>query len=108
MRLRTLTAVTAAALAPLPAVASADTLLTPTPAGSQNLTAGGGYMAWAQPNQPAGSGFRIVLRAPNGTVTTPNIPVFEEVPDPSIGSTTTAAANRRQIVTYTREGDVYA
>ena len=111
MRLRNLiptAAAAVAAFAALPAVASADSLIAATPQGSQNLTANGGYMAWAQPDQPAGSGFRIVLRAPDGTVTTPDIPVFEEVPDPSIGTTTTAAANRRVILTYTREGDVYS
>lgn len=108
MRLRTLIPLAALALSVAPAAASADTLLAPTPQGSQNLTANGGYLAWAQPNQPAGSGFRIVLRAPDGTVTTPDIPVFEETPDPAIGTTTTAAANRRTILTYTREGDVYA
>src|SRR5687767_6351293 len=102
MRLRTLIplAAVAAAIGVTPAVASADTLLAKTPAGSQNLTANGGWMVWAQPNQPAGSGFRLVVRAPDGTVSTPDIPVFEEVPDPSIGSTTIAAANRRLIVTY--------
>ena len=110
MTLRTLIPLAAltAAFGVTPAVASADTLLAPTPAGSQNLTSNGGWMAWAQPNQPAGSGFRLVVRAPDGTVTTPDIPVFEEVPDPSIGSTTVAAAQRRLIVTYTRQGDVFS
>lgn len=110
MTLRTLIPLAAltAAFGVTPAVASADTLLAPTPAGSQNLTSNGGWMAWAQPNQPAGSGFRLVVRAPDGTVTTPDIPVFEEVPDPSIGSTSPAANGRRLIATYTRNGDVYA
>ena len=106
MRLRTLTAATAAALAALPAVASADTLLVPAPAGSQSLQANGGYMAWAQPNQPAGSGWRIVVREPNGTVRTPDIPVFEDVPQPTIG-TDRAAFPRNIKLVYARRGDIY-
>ena len=106
MRLRTLIPVAALALGALPPVASADTLLQATPEGSQNLQANGGYLAWAQPNQPAGSGWRIVIREPNGTVRTPDIPVFEDVPQPTIG-TDQAAFPRNINLVYARRGDIY-
>ena len=106
MRLRTLIPAAAAlvALATAPA-ASADTLVAPTPEGSQNLAAAGGWMAWAQPEQPAGSGCRIALRAPDGTVSLLDTPVSAEVPDPSFGSL--GGFPRRQVLTYSREGDIY-
>jgi hypothetical protein len=108
MRLRNLIPVAAlAAFAAAPGVASADTLLAPAPQGSQNLTSGGGYMAWAQPNSPAGTGFRLAVRAPDGTVSTANTPVFEEVPDPSIG-TDSFGVPRNLLMVYTRAGDVYS
>ena len=106
MRLRTLIPLAAVALGAIPSVASADSLLVPTPAGSQNLQANGGYMTWAQPNQPAGSGWRIVVRAPDGTVSTPDIPVFEDVPQPTIG-TDRAAFPRNLLLVYARRGDIY-
>ena len=105
MRLRTLIPLAAVALGAVPAAASADTLLVPTPQGSQNLQANGGYMTWAQPNQPAGSGWRIVVRAPDGTVSTPDIPVSEDVPQPTIGTDT--AFPRNLLLVYARRGDVY-
>ena len=108
MTVRTLLlpAAVAAALAAAPATAAADTLLHPTPAGTQNLTANGGYLAWAEPNQPAGSGWRIVVREPSGAVVTPPIPVFEDPPVMTIGSDR-AAAGRNLLLTYSRAGDVY-
>ena len=107
MRLRTLipTAAVAAVAVALPATASADAMLVDTPDNSQNLTAGGGYLAWAQPNQPAGSGWRIVMRAPNGSVTTPDIPPFEDVPQPSLG--TGGLGDRGLRIVYARAGDIY-
>ena len=105
MRLRTLIPLAAVALGAVPAAASADTLLVPTPQGSQNLQANGGYMTWAQPNQPAGSGWRIVVRAPDGSVSKPDIPVSEDVPQPTIGTDT--AFPRNLLLVYARRGDVY-
>jgi hypothetical protein len=107
MRLRTLISAAALTLAVVPAAASADTLLQATPTGSENLTSGGGYMAWAQPNTPSGTGWRLAIRAPDGAVTTARTPVFEEVPDPSIGSDQTAFP-RELLMVYTRAGDVYS
>ena len=107
MRLRFLTLAAAALALLLPPAAQADTLVQATPEGSQNLTAGGGYMAWAQPKQPAGSGFRLVVREPDDTVTTPQIPVFEDVPDPAIGSDQFGFP-RALLLVYARGGDVYS
>jgi hypothetical protein len=91
-------AATLAAAAP----AQADTLLAPAPAGSSNLAFGGGWLAWSQPE---GDAFRLVLRAPDGTVTTPDIPAFTKAPDPSIGSTG-YDLDRRILAVYERDGDI--
>jgi hypothetical protein len=110
MKLRTLipAAVALGAIA-LPAAASADTLLTATPKGSQNLTSGGGYQAWAQPNDPVrgGAGFKLVVRAPDGTVSDLDLPPFESPPEPKIGSDQ-QAASRNLLLVYSRNGDIYS
>jgi hypothetical protein len=95
---------TAAALA-LPAAASADTLVAPAP-GAQHLTSGGGYLAWSAPAAD-GTGFQLTVRAPDGTVSTPDIPRFETAPDPSIGSGGDRGPNRPLVVVYARDGDIY-
>jgi opacity protein-like surface antigen len=101
----------AAALASLAvaAPASADTLLAPD-SDAQNVAFGGGYAAWATPQ---GDRFRLVVRAPDGTVSTPDLPSFARAPDPSIGSTGFPIAGRGLLLLYAREdaagtSDIYA
>lgn len=93
---------TAAALA-VAAPASADTLLTPAPAGSSNLAFGGGWLAWSQPE---GDAHRLVLRAPDGTVTTPAVPAFDAPVDPAIGTAFTKDFKKVLHVVYERDGDI--
>lgn len=107
MKLIHLISLTAAAmtLAVAP-VASADSLVVAAP-GAKNLTSGGGYMAWAAPT--GDGGWRLAVRAPDGTVTTPGeIGRFRVAPDPSIGSDRFGADGRRLLVLYSRDGDVFA
>ena len=107
----TLTAAGLASLA-VAAPASADTLLAPD-AAAKNVATGGGVTAWATPE---GDGFRLVVRTADGTVSTPDIPAFATAPDPTIGSTGSAAGGfdaRRLLVLYAREdssgdSDIYA
>jgi hypothetical protein len=106
-----LLSLSAAALASLAAAApaSADTLLAPAP-DAQHVAFGGGYTAWAA---PAGDRFRLVVRAPDGTVSTPDLPSFARAPDPSIGSTSFAIGGRRLLLLYARQdasgnSDIYA
>jgi hypothetical protein len=91
------------------APASADTLLAAAP-GARNVAYGGGYVAWAAPES---DGFRLVVRAPDGAISTPDIPPFASAPDPSIGSTSFAIGGRRLLLLYARQdasgdSDVYA
>lgn len=79
------------------APARADTLLVPAP-GARNLAWAGGYAAWAAPT--ANGRWSLVIRAPDGTATTPAIPGFPVPPDPTIGSDRPAA--RRLLVVYSR------
>jgi hypothetical protein len=95
----------AAALAAVPAAASADTLIAPAP-GGQNLAGGGGYLVWAAPAE--GGGWQLAVRSPDGTITTPNVARFRVAPDPAIGSDRNAAAGRRLLAVYSRDGDVFA
>jgi hypothetical protein len=110
--LRTL-ALATALLAASASAASADSLVTAAP-GARNLTANGGYIVWAA---PADDGrWRVTVRAPNGTVTTPAIADFGAPPAAAIGSDRFGFADRRLLAVYSRcEGsssiagcDVYA
>jgi hypothetical protein len=94
--------------------AQADTLIQPL-SGARNLAQGGGFsevmsngqitqnpgwLAWAQ---PAGLGrWQLVVRSPQGVITTPAIHVFGAAPDPSIGSDRFGASGRRLYVVYSR------
>src|SRR5688500_13127870 len=92
-------AITAAVLGVLAPAASADTLVQAAP-GARNLAAGGGWLPWAS---PATNGrWRLTLRAPDGTVSTPAIADFGAAPDPSIGSDAFGIGNRRLLVLYSR------
>ena len=106
MRLRTLIAATAAlALAPA-AVAHADSLATAAP-GARNLATGGGYAVWFAPT--SSTTWQLVVRAPDGTVTTPAVRAFAGAQKASIGSDRFAAGGRRLLAVYGRDdGDVYA
>ena len=95
----------AAAVAAVPAAASADSLITAAPRG-ENLTSGGGYLVWAAPAE--GGGWDLVVRGPDGTVTAPAIPNFRTAPDPAIGSDSTDVRERRLLAVYSRDGDVFA
>jgi hypothetical protein len=85
-------------LASAPA-ALADSLVFSAP-GARNLTANGGYAVWAQP-VPAGE-WRLAVRAPDGTVTTPPIANFGAPPAAQIGSTGFAVSGRRLLAVYSR------
>jgi hypothetical protein len=78
--------------------AGADTPVTAAP-GARNLTANGGYLVWAA---PAGARWRLTVRAPDGTVTTPAIADFGAPPRAQIGSTGFAIAGRRLLAVYSR------
>jgi hypothetical protein len=93
----------AVALVAAPA-ASADSLVVPAP-GARNLASGGGWLAWAAPTE-SGT-WRLVLRSPQGTVTTPDIPSFDDAPDPSIGTEAVSRSRtRRLLVVYSRDGNI--
>jgi hypothetical protein len=82
--------------------AHADTLLAAEP-GARHLAAAGGYMAWSVPD---GERWRLRVRAPDGTVSTPRIPSFRRPARPAIGSTS-YDFERRLLLVYARRGDVY-
>ncbi len=65
------------------APAAADELLSSAP-GAVNLAAGGGYAVWAQPNED--TGWHLVVRAPDGAVTTPHVAGFPGPPEASVGT----------------------
>lgn len=99
------TSITAAALAAAlaPATASADSSLMSAP-GARNLAGGGGHLVWAAPT-PDGR-FKLTVRTPGGSVAQPDIPAFDDAPQPAIGTSTTGVA-KRLIAVYTRDGDVF-
>ena len=94
------TAALGAALAP---AASADTLVAEAP-GARNLVSGGGYLAWSA---PSADGWRLTVRAPDGTVSQPAVAPFAQPPQPGIGTTDQFGPSRRLVAVYTRNGDVY-
>src|SRR4051794_27780054 len=106
MKRLALVAAAIAALA-LPAAASADTLITAAP-GAKKLASGGGWFAWSAPNED--TGWHLVLRAPDGTVSTPQIDDFTGPVQVSIGSTA-FAAGRSIVALYSRpsggDQDIY-
>lgn len=71
----------AAAVAPAQA---ADTTLTPAPDGV-NIAAGGGYVVWSKPEED--TGWKLVVRAPDGVVSTPDVRGMPGPADVAIGST---------------------
>ena len=90
------------------APAAADSLIASAP-GARNLTAGGGWLAWAA---PTGNGqWQLVVGTPDGAVTTPDVPAFSSAPDPSIGSDYVdrrSPDGKRIVAVYARpDGDVY-
>src|SRR3954447_18719909 len=87
------------ALAASAVSAPADSLVAAAP-GARNLTAGGGWMAWAAPG--AGGRWRLTVRAPDGTVSTPAIRSFAVPVDPSIGSDSLASPARGLLAVYAR------
>jgi hypothetical protein len=98
MRSRTVLLALAALAVSAPA-ASADTLVAAAP-GARNVTANGGYVVWAQP--VAGARWRLAVRAPDGSVSTPAIADFGTPPAAQIGSTGFAIAGRRLLAVYSR------
>jgi len=90
----------AALVALVPAApAAADTLETPAP-GARNLAAAGGWQAWAAPTVTGR--WRLMLQAPDGSVSAPAIADFGAAPDPAIGSDRRAFDGRRLLVVYSR------
>ena len=63
--------------------AHADTILASAP-GAENLGAAGGYAAWAAP--AAQGRWKLVVRAPDGSVADAPVPTFGSAPDISVGS----------------------
>ena len=90
---------TAALLAAAPSAGASDPLVTPAP-GARNLAAGAGWRAWAAPMP--GARWQLVTRAPDGTVQAANVKDFGAAPDPSIGSTSYFAAEKRIVAVYSR------
>lgn len=78
--------------------ASADAMLAPA-TGGQNLAAGGGWFAWSAP--AADGGHKLVLRAPDGTVSEPAVPRFGAPVDPAIGANG-LFAEKKLLVVYSR------
>ena len=101
--LKTFPLLAAAAALALPAAASADTLVTADP-GATNLASGGGYLAWSAPAEDGGH--QLVVRAPDGTVSTPAIATSDTALDPAIGSGE-RSLDRHLVVVYSRDGDIY-
>jgi hypothetical protein len=99
MRIPTVALLASALLAAGATAASADSLVTAAP-GARNLAANGGYQAWAAPT--AGGRWRLTIRAPDGSVTTPGVADFGAPPRAQIGSTQFAAAGRRLLAVYSR------
>jgi hypothetical protein len=79
--------------------ARADPLIIPAP-GAKNLTAGGGWRAWAAPKTSVR--WQLMTRAPDGTIQPAEIEDFGAPPDPSIGSTALAAPTKRVVAVYSR------
>jgi hypothetical protein len=93
------------ALAAAPAAAGADTLLAPAP-GAVNLASGGGYLAWFAPERD--TGWKLVVRNPDGTVVEPDVPGFSGPTQLSIGSDITGSFDRTLVVAYARsDGDIH-
>ena len=96
----TLLAAATCAAALAPAAAQADSLILPL-TGARNLAAGGGWHAWAAPK--ANGRWQLVTRAPDGTVAAAErIADFGAAPDPSIGATSFAVADKRIVAVYSR------
>jgi hypothetical protein len=99
------TAALAAGAASTPAAAGADTLLAPAP-GAVNLATGGGYLAWFSPQED--TGWKLVVRSPDGTVVEPDVPFFPSPTQLSIGSDITGSFDRTLVVAYARsDGDIH-
>jgi len=77
--------------------ARADTLLAPAP-GARHVTAVGDWTAWAAP--AAGGRFKLVIGAPDGSVTDAAIRTFGAPPDADFGGD--AFVQQRQVVVYSR------
>ena len=88
------------------APAAADTLVASAP-GARSLTAGGGWLAWVTP--AANGKWQITLRSSAGTVWSPKLAGFDDVPTLSIGSQgfTRGQRSRHALLVYSRDGDVY-
>ncbi len=84
--------VLAAGLALSAAPAQADSLETPF-LGADNLAAAGGWQAWSAA-QPDGR-YRLTVRGPDGTVSTPVIDAFGAPVDPAIGTGVVRTASTR-------------
>src|SRR4051794_41982929 len=82
MRTATVALLAATLLATGATAAGADTLVTAAP-GARNLTANGGYQAWAAP--AAGGRRRLTVRAPHGPGATPPPPPLRPPPPPPNG-----------------------
>ncbi len=104
MRTLTKTLITTAALAgAIAPAASADDLVAAAP-GARHLAGAGGYLAWASPT-PDGA-WRLTVRAPDGTVSQPEVAPFAQAPRAAIGSVLDGTS-KRLVAVYVRDGDPY-
>jgi hypothetical protein len=91
-------------LAALPAAAHADTVIAPAP-DAASLAAGGGYYAWLE---AFGGDWKLAIRAPDGTITRPDVAPLATATQLSIGSTGSINPSDRKLsVVYGRGGDLY-
>jgi hypothetical protein len=87
--------------------AVADSVVADAP-GARNLTAAGGWLAWATPGE--NGQWRLTVRSPDGVTSTPDVPAFDAAPDAALGSyyTNRRRGEGKQIVAvYEREGDIH-
>lgn len=106
MRLCLTPVLAAALLWPAAAQASSAATIVPAP-GAVNLAAGGGYLAWAAPEED--TGWRLTVLSPTGTIIQPTIRFFPGPPDAAIGLDAGQQEHPRVVYTrpYRGSEDVY-
>ena len=77
------------------AAARADDVVVAPAASAQNIASAGGYIVWAAPRE--GTGWKLVVRAPDGTVAVPRIPGFATPVEAAVG-----VVGRRVYAVYSR------
>lgn len=96
---RTLPLLAAAGALLVPAAAQADATL-PGTAGAAEVAGLSGYAVWSQPD---GDAFRLVVRKPDGTTSTPAVGAFATPPVVHLGTNALTGA-KRLVAVYSRTG----